>query len=263
MKLLEGKKAVVYGVANKRSIAWGITKALKDHGAEVGISYANEAMGKRAIPLAEEQGIDFVDMCDVTSDDEIAKSAAKAKEYFGEVDIMVHAIAFANRNELKGAFHNTSRAGFHLAMDISVFSYVALVNAYQSFTRPGGSMMTLSYYGGVKVMPNYNIMGVAKAALESSTRYLAWDLGPKGIRVNTISAGPVRTLAAAGVGKFKELSKSFISSAPLKEEITIEDVGGAAVYLASDLSKKVTGDVLYVDSGYNIMGITEYPEDVK
>lgn len=263
MSLLEGKKAMVYGVANNRSIAWGITKALKEHGADVGISYANEAMGKRALPLAEANGIDFTDMCDVSSDDEIRDSAQRVKDHFGEVDILVHAIAFAKREELKGNFHDTSREGFHIAMDISVYSYVALTHAFQSFMKKGGSIMTLSYYGGIKVMPNYNVMGVAKAALESTTRYLARDLGPQGIRVNTISAGPVRTLAAAGVSKFKDLSKKFMGTVPLKEEITIEDVGGTAVFLASDLSKKITGDVIYVDSGYNIMGITEFDEVVK
>lgn len=261
MKLLEGKNALVFGVANKRSIAWGITQAFHQHGAKVGISYAGEILKKRALPLAESLGIDFVEPCDVSSDEEIAKTAEKARAKFGEIDILVHAIAYANRDELVGPYYNTSRAGFHLAMDISVYSFVRLAHAFQPFLRPGASIMTLTYYGSEKVVPSYNVMGVAKAALEASTRYMARDFGPQGIRVNAISAGPVRTLAAAGVGGFKTMHRKFKEMAPLRQDITIEDVGGIAVFLASDLSSKTTGEVIYVDSGYNIIAIPENFDD--
>ena len=251
MKLLEGKKALVFGVANKRSIAWGITEALHQHGAEVGISYAGEVMKKRALPLGESLNLDFIEPCDVTDDTQIEAVAEKAKARFGGVDVLVHAIAFANRDELVGPFYNTSREGFRMALDISVYSFIALARAFQPFLNPGASLMTLTYYGSVKVVPSYNIMGIAKAALESTTRYLARDFGPQGVRVNAISAGPIRTLASAGVSGFKSLYSNFAEYAPLKQNIEIEDVGGAAVYLASDLSAKVTGEVHYVDSGYN------------
>jgi len=257
MNLLEGKKALVFGVANKRSIAWGITQALHDHGAEIGISYAGDMLTRRVIPLAESIGTTFLEQCDVTDDAQIAAVRQKAEEHFGKIDILVHAIAFADREDLSNPFVQTSREGFHLAMDVSVYSFLALANAFHTMMNPGGSMLTLSYYGGVKVVPNYNVMGVAKAALESSVRYLAYDLGPSGIRVNAISAGPIRTLAAAGVGGFKKMYKLFNDMAPLKQGITIEDVGGSALYLLSDLSAKVTGEVHYVDSGYNIMGMPD------
>ncbi|MEK6221021.1 MAG: enoyl-ACP reductase [Chloroflexota bacterium] len=257
MSLLEGKNALVYGVGNKRSIAWGIAQALNEHGANVGISYANEIMGKRAIPLAESLGLGFVEPCDVTKDEEITGVAKKAKDYFGEVDILVHSIAFAKRDELAGNFYDTSREGFQMAMDISVYSFVALAQAHASFLRDGGSIMTMTYYGAVRVVPSYNVMGVAKAALEASTRYMARDFGPRGIRVNAISAGPIRTLAAAGVSGFKDMHTKFAEMSPLKQGVTAEDVGGAAVWLGSDLSTKTTGETLYVDSGYNIVGIPD------
>ena len=257
MKLLEGKNALVFGVANKRSIAWGITQALHEHGANVGISYAGEMLEKRARPLGEELGLGFIEPCDVTSDEEIEAVAQKAADHFGKIDVLVHAIAFANRDELTGPYYNTSREGFRMALDISVFSLVALSKAFQPHFNPGGSILTMTYYGGEKVVPSYNVMGVAKAALESSVRYLARDFGPQGVRVNAISAGPIRTLAAAGVAGFKTLYKRFQDFAPLREEITIEDVGGTAVYLASDLSAKTTGAVIFVDSGYNIVAIPE------
>ena len=257
MKLLEGKNALIFGVANKRSIAWGITQAFHEHGANIGISYAGEVLKKRAVPLAESLGIEFVEPCDVTSDDQITEVAEKAKIKFGEIDILVHAIAFANRDELTGPYYNTSREGFRMALDISAYSFVALSKAFQPILRSGGSLMTMTYYGSQKAVPSYNVMGVAKAALEASTRYLARDFGPQGVRVNAISAGPIRTLAAAGVAWFKTLHKKFAQAAPLRQDITIEDVGDSAVYLASDLSKKVTGQIVYVDSGYNIMGLTE------
>lgn len=256
MNLLEGKNALVFGVANKRSIAWGITQALHQHGANIGISYAGEALKKRAIPLAESIGVTWVEECDVAKDDHIDSVVEKAKAEFGEIDILVHAIAFANRDELKGPYYNTSREGFRMAMDVSVYSFTALARAFQPMLRPGASLITLTYYGADKVTGTYNVMGVAKAALEASTRYLANDLGRQNVRVNAISAGPIRTLAAAGVAGFKNLYGQFAEKTPLKQNIDIMDVGNAAVFLGSDLSSKITGEVLFVDSGYNIMGAT-------
>jgi enoyl-[acyl-carrier protein] reductase I len=257
MSLLEGKTALIFGLANNRSIAWGITQAFHQHGAIIGISYAGEVLERRVIPLAESIGCTFVEPCDVSDDTQIQQVADRAKEVFGKVDILVHSIGFANRDELTGPYYDTSRAGFHLAMDISVFSFTALAKAFQPILRPGGALLTLTYYGAEKVSPHYNVMGVAKAALEASVRYLAYDLGPQGVRVNAISAGPIRTLAAAGVAGFKTMYSKFAEVAPLREGITIEDVGNSAVYLCSDLAAKTTGEVVYVDSGYNILGITE------
>lgn len=259
MKLLEGKNALVFGVANKRSIAWGIAQALHTHGANLGISYAGEVLEKRARPLGESLGLAFIEPCDVTSDEEIDAITRKAAGHFGKIDILVHAIAFAGREELEGPYYNTSRGGFNRALEISVFSLVALSKAFQPLFNPNASIITLTYYGSDKVVPSYNVMGVAKAALESSVRYLARDFGPQRVRVNAISAGPVRTLAAAGVAGFKTLYKRFQDFAPLQQEITPEDVGDTAVYLASDLSAKVTGEVIFVDSGYNIVAV---PEDL-
>ncbi len=257
MSLLEGKNALIFGLANERSIAWGILKAFHEHGAALGISYAGEVLERRVRPLAEQVGCTFIEPCDVASDDQIQQVAEKAAQTFGQVDILVHAIGFANRDELTGPYYNTSRAGFHLAMDISVYSFTALAKAFQPILRPGGALLTLTYYGSEKVSPHYNVMGVAKAALEASVRYLAYDLGKQEVRVNAISAGPIRTLAAAGVSGFKTMYRRFAEIAPLHQNVTIEDVGGAAVFLCSDLSAKTTGQVLYVDSGYNILGIPE------
>ncbi len=262
MGLLTGKNALVFGLANDKSIAWGITQAFAREGAQIGISYAGEMLEKRVRPLAAQVGAEFVEQCDVASDEQIAAVAEKARARFGEIDILVHSIGFANKDELQGQFYNTSRAGFHLAMDISVFSFVALAKAFQPFMRKGGALLTLTYYGSVKVAPNYNMMGVAKAALEASTRYLARDFGPQGVRVNAISAGPVRTLAAMGVSGFRDMHKNFAEMAPLRENITIEDCGNAAVYLCSDWAAHVTGEIHYVDSGYNIMAAPE-PNVVK
>jgi enoyl-[acyl-carrier protein] reductase I len=257
MSLLAGKTALIFGLANNRSIAWGITKAFHEHGAKIGISYAGEMLESRVKPLASEIGVSFVEQCDVTKDEEITAVAEKARAEFGKIDILVHAIAFANREDLLKPFVQTGRAGFHLAMDVSCYSFVALANAFREMTNPGGAYLTLSYYGGVKVAPSYNVMGVAKAALEMSTRYMAYDLGPSKIRVNAISAGPIRTLAAAGVSGFKKMYKHFADVAPLKENVTQEDVGNAAVYLCSDLAARVTGEIHYVDAGYNVMGMPE------
>ena len=262
MKILEGKTALIFGVANKRSIAWGITQAFHEQGATIGLSYAGEVLERRVVPLAESIGCTFVEPCDVTSDDEIINVAQKARNAFGEIDILVHAIAFANRDELTGPYYNTSREGFHMAMDISVYSFTALAKAFQPMFRPGGSMVTLTYYGSEKVSPHYNVMGIAKAALEASTRYLAYDFGPQGVRVNAISAGPIRTLAAAGVSGFKTMYRKFTDVAPLQQGITAEDVGQTAVYLCSDMAAKTTGQVVFVDSGYNILGVTEPLDEI-
>jgi enoyl-[acyl-carrier protein] reductase I len=255
MGLLDGKTALIFGLANERSIAWGITQAMHREGARIGISYAGEALERRVRPLAEQIQCKWVEECDVTKDEQIASIAAKARTEFGQIDVLVHSIAFAGREELSGPYYNTSREGFKTAMDVSVFSFVALAKAFRPVLRPGASLICMTYYGSVKVAPHYNVMGVAKAALESSTRYLAFDLGPEKIRVNAISAGPIRTLAAAGVGGFRDMYKHFAEVSPLRENVTIEDVGNAAVFLASDLSRRITGEVLYVDSGFNAMGV--------
>lgn len=257
MNLLQGKNALIFGVANERSIAWGITKAFHEQGATIGISYAGGPLEKRVQPLAESIGASFLEVCDVTQDEHIQHVADRAAGIFEKIDILVHAIGFANRDELSGPYYNTSRDGFHLAMDISVYSFTALARAFQPLFRPGSCLLTLTYYGSEKVMPNYNVMGVAKAALEASVRYLANDLGPQGVRVNAISAGPIRTLAAAGVSGFKSMYRQFTEIAPLGESISIEDIGSAAVFLCSDMSAKITGEVLYVDSGYQILGALE------
>ncbi len=255
MGLLEGKTALIFGLANERSIAWGITQAMHREGAKIGISYAGEALERRVKPLAEQIGCKWVEECDVTKDEHIAAIADKARQEFGHVDVLVHSVAFAGRDELSGPYYNTTREGFRNALDISVFSFVALAKSFRPILNPGASLLCMTYYGSVKVAPHYNVMGVAKAALESSTRYLAYDLGPEKIRVNAISAGPIRTLAAAGVAGFRDMYKQFADVSPMRENVTIEDVGNAAVFLASDLSKRITGEVLYVDSGFNAVGV--------
>ena len=257
MGLLTGKTALIFGLANERSIAWGITQALHREGAAIGLSYAGAALERRVRPLAAQVGCEFIEECDVTSDEQIAAVAEKAAAAFGQIDILVHSIGFANRDELTGPFYNTSRAGFHLAMDVSVYSFIGLARAFQPILRPGGALLCMTYYGAEKVVPNYNVMGVAKAALEASTRYLAADFGPQGTRVNAISAGPIRTLAAAGVSGFKDMYRQFADMAPLRTNVNIEDVGNAAVFLCSDLSARITGEVMYVDAGYNIIGVPE------
>jgi enoyl-[acyl-carrier protein] reductase I len=255
MSLLAGKKALIFGVANDHSIAWGIAKALHEHGATVGFSSIEMMIEKRVRPLATSIGSTFVEPADVQKDEDIARVFARWGEEYGDLDILVHALAFARREDLDGRFVDTSRDGFALALDISAFSLVALAHAGAPLMKNGGSIMTLSYYGAEKVVANYNVMGVAKAALEASVRYLANDLGPDGIRVNAISAGPVRTLAASGVANFRKMYGMFPDMAPMRRNITLEDVGGAAVYLGSDLAKNVTGETLYVDSGFNVLGV--------
>jgi enoyl-[acyl-carrier protein] reductase I len=254
MKLLEGKKALIFGVANDRSIAWGIAKALKAHGAEVALSYVNDAIKKRVEPLAEELGAKFVFEMDVCNDEHYDSLQSLIKEKWGTFDILVHSIAFADRKDLKDKFLNTSREGFKLACDVSAFSLVGLSNTLSPIMNERGSIMSMSYYGSQKVITNYNVMGVAKAALEASTRYLAGELGESGIKVNCISAGPVKTLAASGVSGFRDMLSQVEQVAPMRKNITPDDVGGTAVYLASELSNGVTGQVLYVDSGLSILG---------
>lgn len=255
MGLLEGKTALIFGVANDHSIAWGIAQALHDEGASVGFSSVESLIEKRVRPLAATIGSTFVEPCDVRSDADIERVFERWGETHDRLDILVHALAFAKREDLSGEFLDTSRDGFALAMDVSAYSLVALTRAARPHLRPGSSVLTLTYYGAEKVVANYNVMGVAKAALEASVRYLAANLGPDGIRVNAISAGPIRTLAANGISGFKQMYGAFAEVAPLRENIRIEDVGRSAVFLASDLSRAVTGEVLYVDGGFNIMGV--------
>ena len=255
MGLLDGRTALIFGVANDHSIAWGIARALHDAGATVGFSSVESLLEKRVRPLAASIGATFVEPCDVQSDDDIRAVMAKWKAAHGRIDILVHALAFARREDLEGTFVDTSRDGFALAMDVSTYSLVALVREARPMFGPGSTVLTLSYYGAEKVVAHYNVMGVAKAALEASVRYLAADLGPEGVRVNAISAGPVRTLAAAGIAGFKKLYGSFADVAPLRANITPEDVGKTAVWLSSDLSSAVTGEVIYVDGGFNVMGV--------
>lgn len=256
MGLLEGKKGLILGIANDRSIAWGIAQALHGEGAELGFTYVGEALERRVRPLAESLGAPLVEQCDVQSDEEIDALMARAREVFGSLDIIVHAIGFANRDELTGPYLNTTRAGFQLALDISAYSLTAVVKAAQSLLNPGASIITLTYHGSQQVAQNYNVMGVAKAALEASVRYLANDLGPRGIRVNAISAGPIRTLAASGISGFRTLHKQFASVAPLRRNVTIEDVGKTALWLCSDWSSAVTGEIIYVDAGFHNISVS-------
>ena len=255
MGLLDGKNALIFGVANDHSIAWGIAQALHAEGAEVGFSSVASLIDKRVRPLAARLGSTFVEPCDVQSDADIARVFRAWGAVHDRLDILVHALAFAKREDLTGGFVETSRDGFALAMDVSAYSLVALCREARPLLHPGSSVMTLTYYGSEKVVANYNVMGVAKAALEASVRYLAADLGPSGVRVNAISAGPVRTLAASGIAGFKQLYGGFDEIAPLRSNITIEDVGRSAVYLASDLSGAVTGEIHYVDGGFNVVGV--------
>ena len=250
--LLKGKKALILGIANDKSIAWGITRALKGAGARVALSYLNEALQKRVEPLASEAGADFTFELDVTRDDHLESLVGLVQEKWGTFDILVHSLAFADRDDLKGRFSDTSRAGFSLACDVSAYSLVGLCRHLRDCMSEKASVMAMTYHGSQQVIANYKVMGVAKAALEASARYLADDLGPAGIRVNCISAGPVRTLAASGVPGLRQIFATVEEHSPLRKNITTEDVGGAALFLASDLSAGVTGQILYVDSGFSI-----------
>jgi enoyl-[acyl-carrier protein] reductase I len=255
MGLLDGRKALIFGVANDHSIAWGIAKAFHEAGAVVGFSSMESLIERRVRPLAERLGATFVEPCDIQDDAQIKAVFDRWHEAYGEVDILVHAVAYAKREDLDGKFVDTSRDGFATALDVSAYSLVALTREARPYLHAGSSVMTLSYYGAEKVVTHYNVMGVAKAALEAAVRYLAADLGPDGIRVNAISAGPIRTLSAGGISGFRKLYGPFNEIAPLRRHMTIEDVGNSAVYLASDLSSAVTGEILYVDGGFNVLGV--------
>lgn len=259
-KILEGKKGLVFGIANHRSIAWGIAQALHEHGAELGFSYGLPKLERRVRPLAESLGVDFVEKCDVTRDDEIEAVFEKATDAFREIDILVHAVAYAQQEDLAGRYVDTSRAGFKMALDVSAYSLVALTRAALPLMSNGGSVLTMTFYGAEKVVPHYNVMGVAKAALEASVRYLAADLGPDNVRVNAISAGPIKTLSAAGVSGFRKMLHYVEDRAPLRRNVDQEEVGQTALWLCSDLSSGVTGEVVYVDAGYHILGMPEPPE---
>lgn len=253
--LLKGKRGLIMGVANNRSIAWGIAKACADAGAELALTYQGDALKKRVEPLAAELGAIVAGHCDVTDLDTIDAVFAEIESKFGKIDFVVHAIAFSDKDELTGRYIETSRENFNRTMDISVYSLTAVAKRAEPLMNDGGSILTLTYYGAEKVMPHYNVMGVAKAALEASVRYLAVDLGGKGIRVNAISAGPIRTLAASGIGDFRYILKWNEYNSPLKRTVTIEQVGGSALYLLSDLSQGVTGEIHHVDSGYHTVGM--------
>ena len=253
--LMQGKKGLVMGVANDKSIAWGMAKALSDHGAELAFTYQGDAFGKRVKPLAESVGSDLIIDCDVTSEDDLDRVFKTLEEEWGTLDFLIHAIAYSDKNELQGRYVDTSLNNFLTSMHISCYSFTSVMRRAKDLMKDGGSAVTLTYYGAEKVMPNYNVMGVAKAALEASTRYLAADLGPENIRVNAISAGPMRTLAGAVIGGARRTFKYNVVTSPLRRSVELEELGGAGLYLLSDLSTAVTGEVHYVDCGYNAMGM--------
>ncbi len=255
MGLMTGKRGLIMGVANERSLAWGIAQGLAAQGAELAFSHQGEALEKRVLPLAESLGTAHLFDCDVGSDESIDALFAGVAALWPTIDFLVHAIGFSDKNELRGRYAETSRENFRMSMDISVYSFTAVARRAAAMMPNGGAMLTLSYYGAEKVVPHYNVMGVAKAALEASVRYLAVDYGRDKIRVNAMSAGPVKTLAASGIGDFRYILKWNELNAPLKRNITLEDVGGAGVYLLSDLSSGTTGEVLYVDGGYHVVGM--------
>lgn len=253
--VMAGKRGLIMGVANDRSIAWGISQAVSGAGAKLAFTYQGEALEKRVRPLAESVQSDIVLPCDVTDEASLDKVFAEIKSKWGGLDFVVHCIAFSDKNELDGLYLNTTRANFLKTMDISAYSFTAVAQRAVPLMNEGGSLLTLTYYGSERVMPHYNVMGVAKAALESSVRYLAADLGPKNIRVNAISAGPIKTLAASGIGDFRYILKWNELNAPLRRNVTIEDVGRSGLFLLSDLGSGVTGEILHVDSGYHLIGM--------
>ncbi len=253
--LMQGKRGLIMGLANDRSLAWGIAQKLGEAGAEMAFSYQGEALEKRVRPLAEQLGSSLLIDCDVSDMAALDRTFGELQERWGGLDFLVHAIGFSDKNELRGKFIDTSLDNFLLTMNISVYSFVACAQRAARMMRPGGSLLTLSYYGAEKVIPHYNVMGVAKAALETSVKYLAMDLGPDGVRVNAISAGPIKTLAASGIGDFRYIMKWNEYNSPLRRNVTIEDVGGAGLYLLSDLASGVTGEVHHVDAGYNVVGM--------
>jgi enoyl-[acyl-carrier protein] reductase I len=253
--LMAGKRGLIMGLANDKSLAWGISKALAAQGAELAFSYQGEALKKRVGPLAQELGSDFLIECDVADMDNLDRAFAEIEQRWGRLDFLVHAIGFSDKNELRGKFVDTSLDNFLLTMNISAYSFVAVTRRARALMPEGGSILTLTYYGAEKVIPHYNVMGVAKAALEASVKYLAMDLGPENIRVNAVSAGPIKTLAASGIGDFRYILKWNEYNSPLRRNVTIEDVGGASLYLLSDLASGVTGEIHHVDGGYNVVGM--------
>ncbi|ABF63880.1 Enoyl-[acyl-carrier-protein] reductase (NADH) [Ruegeria sp. TM1040] len=254
-QLMAGKRGLIMGLANDKSIAWGIAKACAEAGAELAFSYQGDALKKRVGPLAEQLGSDIVLPCDVSDEASIDTLFASLEEKWGKLDFVVHAIGFSDKNELRGRYVDTSRANFQMTMDISVYSFTAVAARAEKMMEAGGSMLTLTYYGAEQVMPHYNVMGVAKAALEASVKYLAEDLGKDGIRVNAISAGPIKTLAASGIGDFRYIMKWNEYNSPLRRNVTTDDVGKSALYLLSDLASGVTGENLHVDAGYHVVGM--------
>ena len=254
-KIMEGKRGLIMGVANDRSISWGIAKACADAGAELAFTYQGEALEKRVRPLAESVGSTMMMPCDVTDDASVDETFKMIEKEWGTLDFVVHGIAFSDKSELDGLYLNTSRNNFLRTMDISVYSFTSVAQRAVPLLNDGGSLLTLTYYGAERVMPHYNVMGVAKAALEASVRYLAADLGPQNIRVNAISAGPIKTLAASGIGDFRFILKWNELNAPMRRNVTIEEVGNSGLYLLSDLGAGVTGEVLHVDSGYHTVGM--------
>lgn len=253
--LMSGKRGLIMGLANDKSIAWGIAKACADAGAEMAFSYQGEALKKRVAPLAQQCGSDFLVECDVTDMDSVDAVFTEIEKRWGKLDFVVHAIGFSDKAELRGRYVDTSRDNFKMTMDISVYSFTAVAQRAEKLMTDGGSMLTMTYYGAEQVMPHYNVMGVAKAALEASVKYLAEDLGKQNIRVNAISAGPIKTLAASGIGDFRYILKWNELNSPLRRTVTIDDVGKSALYLLSDLSSGVTGENLHVDSGYHVVGM--------
>lgn len=255
MGILTGKRGVILGLANERSIAWGIARACHREGAELAFNYLGDALEKRVRPLAKELKSDFVVACNLNHDDEIDKLFLEVEQRWGGLDFLVHSVAYAKKEELTGYYYDTSREGFLIAMETSVYSLTAVCGRAAALMKDGGSILTLSYLGAERVVPHYNVMGVAKAALEASVRYLAVDFGVKNIRVNAISAGPIRTLAAAGIGDFKHILNWNRDNAPMRRNVTIEEVGESALYLLSGMSSGVTGEVLHVDAGYHVVGM--------
>ena len=255
MGLLSGKKGLIMGVANERSIAWGIAKACSSQGAKLAFTYQGDALKKRITPLAESVGSSLTFQCDVADQDAVKETFAKIKDELNDIDFLVHAIGFSDKNELRGRYIDTSKKNFLTTMDISVYSFTAVAQEAEKIMPQGGSVLTLTYYGSEKVLPHYNVMGVAKAALEASVRYMAMDLGKKNIRVNAISAGTVKTLAASGIGDFRYIMKWNELNSPLRRNVTQDEVGNASLFLLSDLSSGITGENLHVDAGYNIVGM--------
>ena len=253
--LMSGKRGLIMGLANDKSLAWGISKRLAEQGAELAFSYQGEALQKRVGPLASQVGSDFLIECDVADMADLDRLFETLKGRWETIDFVVHAIGFSDKNELRGKYVDTSLDNFLMSMNVSAYSFTAIARRARDMMPEGGSLLTLSYYGAEKVIPHYNVMGLAKAALETSVKYLAMDLGPEGIRVNAISAGPIKTLAASGIGDFRYIMKWNEYNSPLRRNVTIEDVGGAALYLLSDLASGVTGEIHHVDAGYNVVGM--------